>query len=200
MSRTALRHLLFLGLAISLAACATPRVPRDQNDVCSIFETNPGWRDAAAKSARKWGAPISAQMAIVWKESSFRHDARPPRKYVAFGLVPWGRQSSALGFSQALDGTWDWYLKDTGRSTYFADRTNFADAIDFVGWYMDKTRKINGLSMGDVTSHYLAYHDGHGGYKRGTYRSKKWLLGAARKVGEQARRYAKQIQYCGGES
>lgn len=200
MTRSALKIILLTGLVIGLASCATPRVPRDQNNICSIFDTNPGWYDAVAKSARKWRAPISAQMAIVWKESSFIHDARPPRKYVAFGLIPWGRVSSAVGYSQALNGTWAWYLKDTGRSEYFADRTNFADAVDFVGWYMDKTKKINGISMGDVTTHYLNYHDGHGGYKRGTYRSKKWLIAAARKVGSQAERYARQIRSCGGDA
>ena len=115
MTRSALKILLLTGLVIGLASCATPRVPRDQNNICSIFDTNPGWYDAVAKSARKWRAPISAQMAIVWKESSFIHDARPPRKYVAFGLIPWGRVSSAVGYSQALNGTWAWYLKDTER-------------------------------------------------------------------------------------
>lgn len=183
--------------ALGLSACASSTaVPRRQNDVCAIFDLHPDWREAVRKSHRKYGAPPAVQMAIVWKESSFRHDARPPKRYRFFGLVPWGRVSSAYGYSQALDGTWDWYLKDTGRSSWMASRDDFDDAADFIGWYMAKTRHTNGVAMGDAVSQYLAYHEGHGGYRRGTYRSKQWLIRAARKVGNMAEVYQRQMRGC----
>lgn len=114
------------------------------------------------------------------------------------GMVPWGRVSSAYGYSQALDGTWNWYLEDTGQAAWLTSRDDFEDASDFVGWYMDKTRRINGVAMGDAVSQYLAYHEGHGGYKRGSYRSKRWLIQAARKVGNMAEVYGRQLRSCGG--
>lgn len=193
------RIALALATLLTLSGCATMSTPSQQNDVCSIFDQNPDWLDDAREASRRWNAPVSAMMAIIWRESSFRHDARPPKKYVLFGTIPWGRVSSAYGFSQALDGTWNWYLKDTGRTSYFTSRDDFGDAVDFVGWYMAKTKQANGLSMGDVISHYLAYHEGHGGYKRGTYRSKSWLIKAARQVGKQAERYRSQLRSCSGD-
>lgn len=148
------------------------------------------------ESASRWGAPISVQMAIMKQESSFRHDARPPKKYVLW-VIPAGRISSAYGYSQALDGTWDWYRKDTGR--WGADRDDFDDAADFVGWYMRKTNQTNGVAMGDARRQYLAYHEGHGGYRRGTYRNKQWLQNVAKRVERTAAAYRRQLSQCGGD-
>ena len=62
-------------------------------------------------------------MATIYTESSFRHNAKPPRKWY-LGFIPGKRASSAYGYSQALDGTWDRYQKETGR--WGASRTDFA--------------------------------------------------------------------------
>ncbi len=179
------------------AACASGGPPPRQDDVCAVFARHPEWREAVRASEARWGAPAYVQMAIIWKESSFRHDARPPRRYVGFGLIPWGRVSSAYGYSQALDGTWDRYLRETGRSSWLASRTDFADAADFVGWYMATTLRENSVPMGDAVTHYLNYHEGHAGYRRGTYRQKRWLIDAARRVGAQSERYRQQMRSCG---
>ncbi|MBK0401253.1 lytic transglycosylase, partial [Limibaculum sp. M0105] len=106
-----------VALALALGSCSsTPSgPPRSQDDICAIFDERPDWRDATMASAARWGAPIEVQMAIIWRESSYRADARTPKQY-ALGFIPWGRVSSAYGYSQAIDGTWDWYRKDTGRS------------------------------------------------------------------------------------
>ena len=183
-------------LAATLAGCASTTVPRRQSDVCQIFGQNPSWRAAVRETERKWGAPAHVQMAIIWKESSFRHDARPPKKKVFFGLVSWGRVSSAYGYAQALDGTWKRYLAETGRSQWLSNRSNFADASDFVGWYMRKTHRTNGVLMHDAVAQYLNYHEGQGGYRRGTYRSKPWLVKAAQRVATRAERYRRQLEHC----
>lgn len=184
-----------LALAFLAVSCSsTPDgPPSNQDDICAIFDQRPGWREATEASARRWGAPVEVQMAIMWRESSFRGEARTPKKY-ALGFIPWGRVSSAYGYSQAIDGTWDWYRQDTGNSG--ADRDDFEDAADFVGWYMAKTRTLNGLSMTDAYNQYLAYHEGHTGYRRGSWRSKGWLMGAADQVANQAVRYRGQLNYC----
>ena len=166
--------------------------PRNQNNVCAIFDQRPGWREAVEASERKWGAPAPVQMAIIWRESSFRSNVRPGRK--SFLGVTTGYASSAYGFSQAIDGTWDWYKRDSGNRG--ADRTDFDDATDFVGWYMAKTARSNGVGMNDAYNQYLAYHEGHAGHRRGSYRKKRWLMDTAQKVASQAVRYRGQYNRC----
>jgi hypothetical protein len=182
-------------LALIVGSCASrpPVPPRAQNNICAIFDERPDWRDAMQASAIRWGAPIEVQMAIIWKESGFRAEARPPKKY-ALGLIPWGRASSAFGYSQAIDGTWDWYRRETGNSG--ADRDDFDDAADFVGWYMAKTMMTNGILMNDAFSQYLAYHEGQAGYRRGGWKGKGWLRQTATQVADQATRYRGQLQQC----
>ena len=145
---------------MALAGCASDAPPRNVENACAIFDDRPHWRRAVAKSEARWGAPAHVQMAIIWKESSFVQDARPSRTY-ALGFIPTGRRSSAYGFPQAIDGTWDWYRKDTGHR--HADRTNFNDAIDFVGWYLNKTWEMNRIPFYDAQRQYFAYHEGHSG-------------------------------------
>ena len=140
----------------------------------------------------KWGVPVPVQMATIWRESKFQPRARTPRTWFLF--IPTGRRSSAYGYAQAIDGTWDWYKSETGRR--FASRSDFADASDFIGWYMDRSRRQNGIALGDAYNQYLAYHEGHGGYSRGSYRSKNFLLRAASEVQSQAARYNRQLSTC----
>ena len=187
---------MLCGAAILVSACSfSPSgPPRAQNNACGILGERGDWGEALADAERKWGAPPHVVMAIIWKESNFRADAQPPKKYAFFGLIPNGRVSSAYGYSQALDGTWDWYREETGNG--WADRDDFDDSADFVGWYMARTRRVNGLGMNDAFSQYLAYHEGHTGYKRGRWKQKDWLKNAAGKVRSQAARYEGQLAGC----
>ncbi|SDZ98534.1 hypothetical protein [Rubrimonas cliftonensis] len=181
-----------LALALFTVGCgSSDRMPRNTEDICAIYQDNPHWRRAVAQARDKWGAPEEVKMAIIWRESSFRAEARPPRTYTPG--IPTGRVSSAYGYSQAIDGTWDWYEKDTGHS---GDRDEFEDAIDFVGWYMAKTRRANGVAMNDAYNQYLNYHEGHAGYRRGDWRNKAWLMRAAAQVQAQADRYRLQASRC----
>ncbi len=180
--------------AILVGSCSTgDKRPSNVADICAIYRDNPRWAREAAAAEAKWGAPQEVKMAIIWRESTFRADARPPR--TSFLGIPTGRQSSAFGYAQALDGTWDWYRKETGARG--ADREDFGDAIDFVGWYMAKTRTANGLPMTDAYNQYLAYHEGHAGYQRGNWRAKPDVQRAAAQVAAQAALYRAQRQRCG---
>jgi hypothetical protein len=132
-------------------------------------------------------------MAIMYQESRFQAKAKPPRKKI-LGFIPGPRPSSAYGYSQAKKSTWKDYKRSAGR--YGSDRDDFGDAIDFVGWYNYQSYKRSGISRKDTYSLYLAYHEGHGGFNRGTYRKKQWLMGVARKVERKANTYQKQLVGC----
>ena len=73
-----------------------------------------------------------------------------------------------LRLSQALDGTWSQYQRETGNLA--ARRTNFADAVDFVGWYHSKTADTYGVARNDTYNLYLAYYLGWTAYGRGNWR------------------------------
>jgi hypothetical protein len=171
--------------------CASP--PDHPGDACSIFSEKRSWYRAAKRSYGKWGVPEAVQLAVIYKESSFRHDAKPPRTRFLW-IFPGPRPSSAYGYGQALDGTWAVYQRRTGN--HGADRDDFGDVVDFIGWYGDQIHRRTGIAKDDAYRLYLAYHEGPGGYSRGTHRSKKWLLGAARKVDARAHLYQVQLGSC----
>ncbi len=185
--------LLLSLLVLFVLGCATTPPPRHLDDVCDIFTESKKWYQATRKSFEKWGIPIHIQMALLHQESKFEADARPPRTSCLW-IFPGPRQSSAYGYAQAKDETWDEYRKSTGRGG--ADRDDFADAVDFVGWYCSLSNSRNGISKRDAYNLYLAYHEGHGGYSRKTYLKKDWLVKVARKVEARARRYEDQLASC----
>lgn len=184
--------LLFSILLLSLGGCATSP-PKNMNSSCAIFEEKGGWYDDAKESYEKWGVPIHVQLAIIHQESRFRHNAQTEMEYFLW-FIPIGRKSDAYGYAQVKDATWDWYIDQTGNSG--ADRDDFADAVDFIGWYGNYTHKKLGISKWDAYQQYLAYHEGHGGFKRRTYLQKPWLIKVARKVKTRASQYHTQLSRC----
>ncbi len=189
------RPLLLLLLAVIVAGCSQ-QPPKNIEDGCAIFREKDDWYDAAADSFERWGVPIHVQLAILYQESRFRHDARPPRDHLLW-VIPWGRKSSAYGYAQVKDSTWEWYIEKTGNRG--ADRDDFEDVTDFIGWYGDLSHRTLGISRWDAYNQYLAYHEGHGGYRRGTWRKKPWLIKVARKVEARAAAYRAQLARCEDE-
>ena len=112
--------------------------PRNLDNACSIVEQRPKYLQAFKETERRWGVPVNVQMAVIHQESRFRANAKTPMSYI-LGIIPRGRQSSAYGYAQALDGTWQEYKKSTGR--VLARRSNIHDATDFMGWYMNNTKR-----------------------------------------------------------
>lgn len=182
---------LFLTAAF-LSGCASAP-PKQPNNLCEIFFEKRNWYDAAKDAEDNWGTPVHIPMAIMYQESSFRADARPPMEYF-LGFIPIGRASSAYGYSQAKTPTWQDYTRETGNS--WANRSDFADAIDFMAWFVYKTHKINGVSKWDAYRQYLNYHEGWGGYRRGSYHKKAWLVKVAQKVQWRAEQYGTQLKTC----
>ncbi|MCC5984423.1 MAG: lytic transglycosylase [Rhodobacteraceae bacterium] len=190
---------IFLRIAVVaalLAACGGRQefsAPRNLNDACAIVAERPHYLQAMRNAERRWGIPVPVQMAIIHAESRFIGDARTPVRYT-LGVIPMGRQSSAFGYSQALDRTWEEYQQETGNRR--AQRENIRDATDFIGWYSRKTLERNSIPLTDARNQYLAYHEGHAGFRRGSYNAKPWLLGVAQRVETRAITYDAQLRAC----
>jgi hypothetical protein len=189
------RYLRALILVLLAASCGgrETSAPRELDNACAILRERPQYVKAFRSVERKWNVPMHVMMATIHQESKFIADARTPFKYT-LGVIPMGRQSSAFGYSQALDATWDEYRKDQNRRT--AKRDRISDATDFMGWYFNRTRDRNNVALHDARNQYLAYHEGHTGFARQSYNSKSWLVGVASKVEARSAMYRDQISGC----
>jgi hypothetical protein len=178
-----------------VASCGSSEVaaPKNLDDACELARERPQYMRAMQRTEREWGVPVPVLMAMIHQESKFVGNARTPHRY-ALGVIPVGRQSSAYGYSQALDGTWKEYVADRGRRR--AKRDDIRHATDFMGWYMDGTTRALGIPKNDPKRQYLAYHDGRSGYARGTYLRKRWLLDVSDRVASRAQRYEAQLVAC----
>ena len=178
-------------IVTALSGCAS--APTNVENICAIFEEKGRWYKHAKKSEKRWGTPIHVQLAIIRQESTFKFNAKPPRKKL-LGFIPWKRPSNAYGYAQALESTWAAYQKDTGRRG--ADRDDFGDAIDFVGWYTDQSQTLAGISKWDPYNQYLAYHEGQTGWLNKSYRYNGKLKNIARTVDHRAREWGAQLDRC----
>ena len=191
MSKT-LRALI---LVLLVASCGGGQstAPRNLDNACTLLKERPEYLKAFRAVERKWGVPVHVQMATIHQESKFVADARTPFRYV-IGVIPMGRQSSAFGYAQALDATWDEYRDDQNRRS--AKRDRIKDATDFMGWYMNQSRDRNGIALTDARNQYLAYHEGHTGFRRGSFNRKAWLVAVSSKVQARSEMYEQQIAGC----
>lgn len=188
-------RILYLCLLVVLTGCGggSGSPPRDLDNACSIVRERPQYLRAFQAAERRWGVPVHVQMATIYQESKFISNARTPHRY-AVGVIPMGRQSSAYGYSQALDATWREYERKVGGRG--AKRNRIDDAADFMGWYMTQSRDKNGIALSDARNQYLAYHEGNTGFRRGSFNSKPWLLRVAGEVSARSRLYDTQLQAC----
>ncbi|HEX7034987.1 MAG TPA: hypothetical protein VF210_04400 [Pseudomonadales bacterium] len=176
----------------ALAACSSAP-PGSPDDVCAIFEERPSWYRHARAAEREWGVPIHVAMAFVHKESSYVSDARPPRRRLLW-VIPWTRPSSAYGYAQATREAWQDYQDARGR--WLADRADFDDAIDFIGWYNARSARQLGIAPDNAYHLYLAYHEGPTGYRRGSWRNNPTVQSYARRVEQRAESYRRQLARC----
>jgi len=188
--------LLAMAGLLLLAGCASK--PSHTNNACAILDQKGGffvnWGRAAKTAERDWGVPMPIILATINVESGFQHNARPARKKI-LGFIPGKRPSSAYGYAQALDGTWDEYRRDSGRLT--ARRNNFADAAGFIGWYHRQSMRKNGVAADDSYNLYLNYYLGHAGYARGTNRNNATAVRGAQRMQQLASQYDSQLRQCG---
>ena len=184
-----IRNKLLLVIFVFISACSS--IPKDTSDGCSIFSDRYFWYKHAKKTQKKWGTPISLQLAIIKMESDFDWLAKPPR-HKLFKVIPYKRKSSSLGYSQAVKGTWEQYKIETNNP--LATRVRFKDSVDFIGWYTNKTEKILKISKKDSFRQYIAYHEGWGNYKN--YKKNAKVVSLAKKVEQQTNKYRKQLTDC----
>lgn len=182
-------------LLLLLASCGGGRfsAPRNLDDACAILRERPEYYRAMKATERRWGVPVHVQMATIHQESKFIGNAKTPHRFV-LGIIPMGRQSTAYGYSQALDGTWEEYQNEEGGRRSRRDRIE--DATDFMGWYMHNSTERLGISKSDAEGQYLAYHEGRTGYANQSYLGKPWLVEVAAAVGARAVMYDSQLAYC----
>ncbi|PRY92764.1 hypothetical protein BCF33_1618 [Hasllibacter halocynthiae] len=189
------RPIRALILMLLVASCGSSdySAPRNLDDACAIVAQRPHYLSAMQRAERTWGVPVPVLMAMIHQESRFIGNARTPFRY-RLGVIPVGRQSSAYGYSQALDGTWEEYVAERGGRS--ARRDDIRDATDFMGWYMDESRRRLGIPLSDARRQYLAYHEGRTGYRRASYNAKPWLLAVSSRVASRATTYEGQLIAC----
>ncbi len=100
-----MKKLLIFPLLFLLVSCTTAP-PKNSDNICATFLEKEEWYDDAKQSYKKWGVSIPIQMAIIHQESHFIADAKPPRDWL-LGFIPLSRASSAYGYAQVKDETWD---------------------------------------------------------------------------------------------
>lgn len=188
-----MRYLL-VGLLL-LGGCASQ--PVNIQDACAIFDEKGGWFNNwykyASRTQKEFGVPVPVMMATIYKESSFRARAKPPRRRL-LGFIPWKRPSDAYGYAQALSGTWAEYREKTGR--HGAKRRKFRDAIHFVGWYHNRSHRMNGIPLNDPYNLYLSYYAGPTGYARGVWKNNSHMKRAAANVASMSDVYQRQLASC----
>ena len=184
-----LKNRLVILIFFLINGCSS--IPSNTANSCNIFNERYFWYKHTKKVEQKWGTPIYIQLAIIKMESDFDWLAKPPRQKI-FKIVPYKRQSSSFGYSQAIKGTWEQYKKETGNK--LASRARFKDSVDFIGWYTNKTESILKISKKNAFKQYLAYHEGWGNFKN--YKKNKKVIVLAKKVEKQSNIYKKQLKKC----
>ena len=187
-----MKRICSLAILLLLGGCTTSP-PSNVDNACRMLSEKPGWYDAVNDAADRWDVSEGLILSFIRQESSFVANAKPPRTTILW-VFPGPRASSAYGYPQAKDGTWDDYRKAT--NSFLAQRDDFRDASDFVGWYVDRAYRIARIRKSDAYRHYLAYHEGVGGFQRGTFSSKRWLVGVANRVGQKAKIFDSQLAGC----
>ena len=187
-----LTALVFIGCLIGCVSAP----PAEPNNVCSIFAEKDDWYKPAKKAEKRWGTTVATAMAFTHRESSYIADAKPPRGKVMW-IIPWRRPSSAYGYAQATDDTWEDYKSETRH--WFVGRDDFSDAMDFIGWYNQRSHKQLGISKRDPYHLYLAYHEGLSGYRSGRWKNNAKLKQQAKKVERLSVSYQRQLSGCEGK-
>ncbi len=184
--------ILSLLLVLFLSNCAShPAI--EVNNICDVLDENVSWYKAVRNSEKKWGVPKSLVLAFIHQESHFASNAKPPRGKI-FGTIPWLRSSSAYGFGQVKNETWQWYQEKNNISG--VSRDDFTDVVNFISWYVVWHSKRLGIAKDDAYYQYLAYHEGDGGFKKRSYKNKPWLIDVAKSVAKTSTKYEKQIKQC----
>ena len=184
-------NLIYLIIFLFLTSCSS--VPKYPANACKIFGEKYLWYKHAKKSSETYNAPLHIILAFVKKESGFNRWAKPKRKKL-FKIIPYKRPSSSFGYSQAVNKTWELYKNETNNP--LALRSRFKDSVMFIGWYINKTNKINKIPYKESYRQYLNYYLGWGNYAKKAYKTDKKAVIYAKNVEKQSNIYKKQLYEC----
>ena len=106
--------LILLSLILIFIVACSSNQPKNTVDSCILYKEKKNWYKSTKKSYEKWSAPIALQLAIINQESSFKQFAKPNRKKI-FGFIPGSRLSTAFGYAQITNPTWEWYKSKNGK-------------------------------------------------------------------------------------
>ena len=106
------KNFIYFIVFIFIASCSS--VPKYPQNACKIFGEKYSYLKYSRAASKKWNVPISSILAVINKESGFRRFAKPKRTKI-FKIIPYRRPSSSLGFSQAVNKTWDLYKKENNK-------------------------------------------------------------------------------------
>ena len=185
------KNFIYFFVFFFLVSCSS--VPKYPQNACKIFGEKYSYLKYSRAASKKWNVPISSILAVINKESGFRRFAKPERTKI-FKIIPYRRPSSSLGYSQAINKTWDLYKKENNKP--IALRISFKNSSDFIGWYFWKTNKINKVSLKDTRNMYLNYYLGWAAYKNKAYEKDKKAIILAKNVEKQAKIYNNQLREC----
>ena len=185
------KKLVYILILFFLSSCSS--IPKYPSNACKIFGEKYLWYKHVKKSSETYGAPIYIILAFVDKESGFNRWAKPPRSKL-FKIIPYKRPSSSFGYSQAVKKTWEQYKTETKNP--LALRSRFKDSVMFIGWYINKTNKINKIPFDDAYRQYLNYYLGWGSYAKKVYKTDKNSIIYAKSVSKKASIYKNQIREC----
>ena len=185
------KNLICFIIFFFIASCSS--VPKHTSNACKIFGEKYLWYKHAKKSSETYGAPIHIILAFVNKESGFNRWAKPKRTKL-FKILPYKRPSSSFGYSQAVKKTWELYKTETDNP--LALRASFKDSVMFIGWYINKTHKVNRVSLNDSYRQYLNYYLGWGNYAKQAYKKDHKAIIFAKSVEKQSKIYRNQLREC----
>ena len=185
------KNLIYLIFFFFIISCSS--IPKYPSNACKIFGEKYLWYKHSKKSSEVYGAPIYVILAFVNKESGFNRWAKPKRQKI-FKIIPYKRPSTSFGYSQAVKVAWEQYKNDT---LYFlALISRFKDSVMFIGWYINKTNKINKIPFNDAYRQYLNYYLGWKSYSKKKYKTDKKSIILAKKVEKQSKIYKNQLKEC----
>ena len=185
------KNLIYFTIFSLVASCSS--IPKYPQNACKIFGQNYLWYKSIKKSSDLYNAPVHIILAFVNKESGFNRWAKPKRTKL-FKVIPYKRPSTSFGYSQAVNKTWELYKTETENP--MALRSRFKDSVNFIGWYINKTHKINKIPLNDSYRQYLNYYLGWGSYAKKKYKTDKNSIIYAKSVEKQSKIYKNQLRAC----
>ena len=192
------RSFLITAPAAVLGACVSTDPPDSPGDACAIFRQHESWWGAVKRGERRWGAPPALVLAIIRQESGFDHNARPARGR-GFLFFPGRRRVLRMGLCASRQRDVGAIRARASRRRRRSTATSSATPLISCAWYCGVSNRELGIAFTDARAQYYAYHEGHGGYRRGSHQGNDRLGAIGDRVQSYYDTYRAQLDGCEGE-